>query len=170
MSSQKQDLDDQWRMNAMDPELSDREKALRDLFVNEYLVDYNAILAAQRCGFQKAFAEDYAVKFMGESYVQKRIQAVIHQPVDTKVMEQYDKETVLAVLRKEMQNPMGTAAARVAAASKMATILAMDKPVEPVNPNANKGGVLMVPVLANIEDWEAAAIASQQRLVSDARH
>lgn len=170
MASDPTQLDEQWQFIAMDPELNEREKALRELFVNEYLVDYDEIKAAQRVGFQKAFAEDYAKKFMNESFVQKLIKAKEHTPVDEKKMEQYDKETVRAVLRAEMHNKFGTPAARVQAASKMAAILGMDKPVEVKNEHTHKGGVLMVPAIANLNDWEQMAMASQEKLVSDARH
>lgn len=162
--------DDMWSWATRDPILSETERALRDLFVTEYLVDYNEVKAAQRCGFQMGFAQDYAKKFLSESYVQKRIQDITHANVDEKKMDQFDKETVRSVLRREMQNQMGTAAARVAAAAKMAAILGMDKPVEVNNNHSHKGGVLVVPGISSINDWEAAAQASQTQLVSDARH
>ncbi len=169
-SDTKAFLDEQWLNAAMEPELSERERALRDLFCNEFLVDEHPVKAAQRCGFQIAFAKDYAEKFMNEAYVQKRIQELKHTPVDAGKMEQYDKETVRAVLRREMQNENSTGAARVQAAAKMAAILGMDKPVEVKNEHTHKGGVLMVPAIANLNDWEAAATASQTQLASDARH
>lgn len=165
------DIDDtQWAWAAMSPELTDREKALRNAFVDEYLIDYDETAAAQRVGFQVGFAKDYAVRFMNESYVRQRIEFVKHSKVDTIKMEQFDKETVRAVLRKEMHNNFGTAAARVQAAAKMAAILGMDKPVETKHDHTHKGGVLMVPAIANLNDWEALATESQQKLVSDARH
>lgn len=173
MSSQidPDDIDrEQWAWAAMDVELTQREKQLRDAFVDQYLIDYDEIAAAQRVGFQVAFAKDYAIKFMSEAYVRQRIEIVKHAKVDVKKMEQFDQETVRAVLRKEMHNPHGTAAARVQAASKMAAILGMDKPVENKLTHVHKGGVLMVPAIANLQDWEAMAKSSQEQLVSDARH
>jgi hypothetical protein len=164
-------FDTQWMLSvAMAPELSDREKALRDLFCAEFLVDEHPIKAALRCGFQEAFAKEYAARFMNEPYVQRKIQDLKHAPVDMGKMEEYDKQTVRAVLRREMQNEGSTGAARVQAAAKMASILGMDKPVEVKNEHTHKGGVLMVPTIANINDWEAAAVASQAQLASDARH
>lgn len=173
MSSQidPDDIDrDQWAWAAMDAELTDREKALRNMFVDQYLIDYDEIAAAQRCGFQVGFAKDYALKFMSEAYVRQRIEIVKHTKVDEKKMEQFDKETVRSILRKEMHNPHTTGAARVQAAAKMAAILGMDKPVENKTTHIHKGGVLMVPAIANVNDWESMAKASQEKLVSDARH
>lgn len=160
---------DQWVWAAMEPELTERERALRDLFVNEYLVDYNEFRAAQRCGFQASFAKDYAIKFMNESYVQKRIKAVEHGPIDGPSKDKYDKERVRAILMKEALDPSSTGSARVSAAAKLAVILGMDAPTKTINENVNKGGVLMVPAIANLDDWQAIAQASQAKLVADAR-
>lgn len=173
MSSQidPEDIDrEQWAWAAMDVELTPREKALRDAFVEQYLIDYDEVAAAQRVGFQVAFAKDYAIKFMAEAYVRQRIEVVKHIKVDEKKMEQFDKETVRAILRREMHNSHTSGAARVQAASKMAAILGMDKPVENKMTHIHKGGVLMVPAIANVNDWEAMAKSSQEKLVSDARH
>ena len=57
----------------MEPEPSGQEKALRDLFVQEYIKDFDPFQACLRVGFQAAFAVEYAKKFMGEAYVQRRI-------------------------------------------------------------------------------------------------
>jgi len=160
---------DQWVWAAMEPELTERERELRNLFVNEYLVDYNPVLAAQRCGFQVSFAKDYAIKFMNESYVQKRIEQVKHTPVNPIAQDDYDKSRVRAILMKEALDITSTGSARVSAAAKLAVILGMDAPTKTINENVNKGGVLMVPAIANIDDWQAIAQASQAKLVSDAR-
>jgi len=56
-----------------EPELTPREKALRDAFVKEYLTDYHPVRAAIRLGFKAGIAETYADKFMRESYVLKQI-------------------------------------------------------------------------------------------------
>lgn len=160
---------DQWVWAAMEPELTERERALRDLFVNEYLVDYHPVLAAQRCGFQVSFAKDYAVKFMNEAYVQKRIKALEHAEVEGDALDKYDKKRVRAILMKEALDPTSTGSARVSAAAKLVAVLGMDAPVKTINENVNKGGVLMVPAIANLDDWQAIAQASQAKLVADAR-
>ena len=161
---------DQWTWAAMEPALNEHERKLRDHFVNEYLVDYNEVRAAQRCGFQISFAKDYAIKFMQESYVQKRIKEVEQQqPVEDKRLEEYNKKRITAILMKEAMDPNSTGSARVAAAGKLAVIYGMDAPTKIEATNTHKGGVLMVPAIANINDWEAIAQASQAQLVADAR-
>ena len=49
----------------MEPEPFGQEKALRDLFVQEYIKDFDPFQACLRVGFQAAFAVEYAKKFMG---------------------------------------------------------------------------------------------------------
>lgn len=161
---------EKWLWMAMEPELTEREKQLRNLFVDEYLVDYEPVAAAQRCGFQSSFAKDYAIKFMQESYVQKRIKEIEHAKIDESQTEQYNKQRVIAVLIKEAHNPFTSGSARVAAASKLASIYGMDKQPEKAPEGGHRGGVLVVPGVASLDDWEAAAVASQTKLVADARN
>lgn len=162
-------ITDQWVWAAMSPELTDAEKKLRDVFVNEFQVDGNAFKAAIRTGFQAAFAKDYAAKFMAETYVLQRIEAVRQLKLDEHKSEAFDKNIVRDVLRKIAQDESANHSARVAAAAKMAAILGMDKPVEVKNEHTHKGGVLMVPAIANLDDWQEVAMKSQAKLVADAR-
>jgi hypothetical protein len=109
--------------------LTDGERALRVKFVREYLVDYDARLAAMRCGFMSTFAEDYANKFMLEPIVQQLIKEYEHDSgIDNQ--DDRDKQTVKATLRREMQQ--GSPASRVSAANTMAKLLGMEAPVKTV--------------------------------------
>lgn len=54
-------------------ELDEKQQALRDLFVTEYLKDYDAFQAALRCGFLSTFAVEWGRKLLQESYVQRQI-------------------------------------------------------------------------------------------------
>lgn len=56
-----------------EPELSGKEKALRDAFVREYLDDYDPVKACVRLGYKLTVATTYAARFMEESYVLKKI-------------------------------------------------------------------------------------------------
>lgn len=162
----------QWEWAAMEPELTEREKELRNLFVNELLVDETKpVEAALRCGFQIAFAKDYAMKFLNEAYVQKRIQEVRHIKVDAKIENEYDEQTIRSVLRREMQNQFGSPAARVSAAAKLQELIDRDKEAALASKGASgvRGGVLLVPMIANVDEWEAVAMASQAKLVADVR-
>ncbi len=161
---------DDWVWAAMEPELTEIEKELRIRFVDEYLVDYNVTLAASRVGFQFDFAKDYGAKFIRESFVQKLIKQKEHaKAVDPKAVEEYNKARVIATLVKVMEDGGAKHSARVSAAAQLKGIYGMDKPVVAKNEHTIKGGVLMVPAIANLDDWEAVAKAQQAKLVADVR-
>lgn len=163
---------------AMVPTLSDREKALRDVFVNEYLKDFNPLLAAMRCGFMRSFAEEYAVKFMDEPYVLNRIQSIQNSVTEdgneSADSEAYNRQRVLTALMREAHfyGAGSSASARVAALSRLAAIYGMDKPKgKDKSPEtvANRGGVMRVPEIADVTKWEEVAVKTQERLVTDVR-
>lgn len=111
----------------MEPELSQQEKALRDLFVTEYLKDFDAFQACLRVGFQAAFAVEYAKRFINEPYVQRKLADLQRStPESEEAQANEDRALVLNVLRQAAQN--GPYASRVQAASKLATILGLDRP------------------------------------------
>lgn len=62
-----------WVTEESDPELTPQEKALRDAFVAQYLLDYNPVKAAIRIGYKASIAGTYAARFMDESYVLRKI-------------------------------------------------------------------------------------------------
>jgi hypothetical protein len=163
---------EQWTWAHMAPELSERERQLRNLFVDEYLVDEDKIEAAIRCGFQAAFAEDYALKFLREPYVQGRIKQLKYQRYqNAKSKDEFDRIRVREWLISEARCKFNTGSARVAALAKLANILDMDAPIKTHNINQTtlKAGVMVVPAIASLDSWEAAAVESQTKLVADAR-
>lgn len=151
-------------------DLNPREKALRDLFVSEYLVDYDAVRACQRCGFVHQFAIDFARKFMEEPYVQQQLNAVKFQNVPEQAMADYDKKRIRTGLMAEAhyRGPGSSHSGRVAALGKLASLYGMDAPKKSEQTIINRGGVMAVPGIAALDDWEAAASASQDALIKHA--
>lgn len=150
----------------MESGLSPAEKALRDKFVAEYLVDFDEYRAALRVGFLPSVAATYCKQFMSEGYVQREVARLQReQQSDPKSQLERDRELTLNTLRQAMQN--GPYASRVAAASKMTAILGLDAPIKTENTNIHRGGVMMVPEIANVEAWQKAAQASQEKLVEE---
>jgi len=102
--------------------LSPQEKALRDLFVSEYLKDGQAFQAALRCGFIKSIAAQYAEDLMACPYVQKKISE--HQAAIRKDPLAYQEQ-----LKQQMHtiamSPYSPAAARVAALATLMKIEGM---------------------------------------------
>lgn len=156
-----------------DPELTYRERALRDVFAQEYVTDYDAYHAAIRCGYAASYAREMATTLMGETYVQQKIKELEVLPAGQDNPEQM-KEYVVVGLRREAQY-RGTGAspsARVAALSKISTIYGLDAPVKTRNEHTGPdgqplGGVLVIPGLMTEEAWAAAAKAQQLALTTD---
>ena len=159
-----------WASEAMAQDLSGKEKELRDKFVDEYLLDFDQTAAAIRIGFSASFAQTYAEKFMTEPYVRQRIAALqTAMAEDEKIEAELDRRRIRAALMREAhyQGPGSSHAARVSALSKLASIRDMDAPTKIKSEVALRGGVMMVPGIANLEDWEKAAQASQTQLQED---
>jgi phage terminase small subunit len=105
-----------------------REKALRDFFVKEYLVDYDATAAAIRVGYGKSIAKEYGNRFMQEPYVLRKIQeeeVAVNPNGDDK---EAAKKRIMAGLVREAnyRGPGSSQAARVAALSKLAHLHEME--------------------------------------------
>lgn len=151
------------------PELTFREKALRDKFVAEYLTDYNQVAAAIRIGYPKSYAKEYAARFMEESYVLKKIRE--QESTSDEVTADVMKKRIMAGLVREANynGPGSSQAARVAALSKLAQMHGMDAPSRTEITGADGAplgeGAFVVPGVISMEDWEKAAEAQQAALV-----
>lgn len=156
-----------WAEEAMSQNLSAKERELRDKFVEEYLIDFDQTAAAIRIGFSASFAQTYAEKFMTEPYVRKKISDMqTAMAEDEKIEADLDRRRIRAALMREAhyRGPGSSHAARVAALGKLATIRDMDAPTKIKADLSLRGGVMMVPAIANLEEWEKAAQASQTDL------
>lgn len=78
------------------PQLTAREIAVRDLFVDEYQKDNDPYRACIRMGFLAAFAPDQAKAFMGDGYVLRKL-AYLQQQVNSP--SEQDRAEMLANLR-----------------------------------------------------------------------
>lgn len=154
---------------AMEPELTEQERAVRDRFVEEYLVDYSPVRAARRVGFSSSFAKEYAERFMQESYVARKIEELKHKNVDEADREEYDKRRIRERLMHIAHDHFAPPSAAVAALSKLMSLYGMDAPTRIKQDIEHRGGVMMVPAIASLDDWERTAMALQQKLAETAR-
>jgi len=107
--------------------LSEQERALRDLFVNEYLKDFDPYQAALRVGFQASFALDWGKRLMNEGYVQSEIARLTRMlPADPTAQEAADRALLENTYREAMQR--GPYASRVAAGRAFAAMKGWEKP------------------------------------------
>lgn len=151
-----------WDGRVMEPEPTPDERALRDKFVEHYLRTRDATQAAKLCGFMDAFATAYGNRLLSEPYVQQRVK------VEERELSKEEKQQLVeSLLFREARD--GTShAARVSALSKLANILDMDgsKKLE----ITHRGGVMLVPAMASVDEWENIATAQQEEIVRDVRH
>lgn len=160
-----------WTTEGMAPELSQQEMQLRDRFVKEYLLDYDGTAAAMRIGFGESFAGTYAQKFLQEPYTLQQI-----KKAETALADDPDAESEAikrrvqaALLREAYYNGPGAShAARVNALSKLAIIHDMDAPTKIKAEVENRGGVMMVPGIADVDEWSKIAGAAQAQLQKEA--
>lgn len=159
-----------WTDEAMASDLSQSEKDLRDRFVEEYMLDFDQKAAVIRCGIMESFAKEYAGRFMNEPYVRRKIAELQKAAADDpKTEEEQTKRRIRAALLKEAhyRGPGSSHAARVGALAKLGAMYGMDAPIKTQKEVTHRGGVMMVPAIANLNDWEKAATASQEALRKD---
>lgn len=150
--------------------LTAMEMALRDRFVVEYLKDYDNIRACLRLGYTLAYAKEYGVRFMNESYVQSKLVEIETKPDE--LNREIERKRIRAGLWREANSfGLGSShSARVVALAKLSAFEGMDAPTrskqeltgadgEPLG-----GGVFVVPGLMTTEQWEAAAAKQQEEL------
>lgn len=149
-----------------------REKALRDFFVKEYLVDYNAEAAAHRIGYNKGIAKEYAVRLMAEPYVAQQI-AKIEGTGDSEADPEALKKRIMSCLIREANDrgPGSSQAARVAALGKLAQLNGMEPATRTKTELTGAdgqplvAGQFVIPGVMTPEQWEAAAAQQQADLV-----
>lgn len=150
-----------------------REKALRDLFVKEYLVDYDSIGAAMRVGYNRGIAKEYAVRLMDEPYVMRQIAKQEGAPIEES--EDVLKKRIMAGLIREAnyRGAGSSQAARVAALGKLAQLNGMEPATrmktELTGPNGEPlqgPGQFIIPGVMTPEQWETAVKKQQSDLVT----
>lgn len=161
-----------WADAAMAPQLSTAERELRLRFIDEYMFDRDAYHACIRIGVMQTMAIEYANKFIGEPFVQQEIARRDREmAADPKLEQEMTKRQVRAALLREAhyRGPGASHAARVGALIKLGAILGMDAPIKTQNEHLHRGGVMEVPPMANLDQWERDAMASQGKLVTDSK-
>lgn len=106
--------------------LTGQEQALRDLFVAEYLKDFDPLQACIRVGFIHTFATQYAIQFMNEGYVRRQILHFTRKPVKAADQDSEDRALLETTLKQAMQH--GPYASRVAAGKAFAELKGWNKP------------------------------------------
>jgi hypothetical protein len=160
---------DSWAWAAMEPEPTEHERALYDVFCQEYLVDLDVVRAASRCGFQAGFAADYGRMLYQKSYVQKKIAELQRSKLDEKDEREFDAINIRARLRSIINDQNQKASARVAAARELNAMHGLHHQEKAASDVGQRAGIVLLPSIANLSEWEAAATASQSALTEESR-
>lgn len=142
------------------------EKANRDRFINEYLVDWRGPQAWIRAGGSESNASIKARELLKEPYVARKIREQVDLIEQSQLI---NRNRVLAGLVREA-NYLGVGAshsARVAAYTVLAKILGMEASIKV--DHEIRGGVMLIPAGVPVEDWEKNAIDVQSQLKLDVR-
>lgn len=155
-------------------QLSQDEMNIREQVVREYLYDYSWTKACLRCGFRPEFAADNAERFSKDPYCIWRVRELAREkgldpnPETKAVQIEQDKVDIMNALKKEAHyyGPGSSQAARVSALGKLAQLMGMEPP-KAVKAEITAPGVMVVPGIATIDDWEAIAQQTQEKLQDD---
>lgn len=155
--------------------LTPKTKAVADLFVIEYLRDYNAKRAFIRTKaitdpYQEVdehYAQNAGYQMTRWPYVAAKIQKAIEEAEEKNIVTRAE---VLHGLKREalFQGPGASHSARVGGWGKLAQIMGMDsKQVE--RGLAMRGGIMIVPAVDDPRSWEERAAAAQSALKEEVR-
>jgi hypothetical protein len=167
--------------------LTDAMKHRRDVFIREYLRDFNGAQAWLRMKaevdpqdahktYTPAQAAEHAYQLKNEPYVAKRIAELVDS---LEVANMLSQQRVLAMLIRdaELQGIGAKHAARVSAQKVLVDVLGMSTQAKAAAARAEpgpgqggpRGGVMVVPGVAAVDDWEASAAPAQAKLKEDVR-
>lgn len=163
-------------------------KHRRDVFIREYIRDFNGAQAWLRMKaevdpedahkhYSPAQAAEHAYQLRNEPYVAKRIAELVDSLEAANMISQ---QRVLAMLIRdaELQGIGAKHAARVSAQKVLVDVLGMSTAAKAVAARTEsasgaglpRGGVMVVPAVAGTADeWEAAAASAQAKLKDEVR-
>lgn len=139
-----------------------RVDALEERFVNEYLRDFDGRAAAIRAGVPRLNARAWARRTLSEQHVALEVNRRIDE---AKPEEIISKNRIIANLARVANSEFDSG--RVAALRELAAIFNL-RP-ERDGPGGKKGGlgtggVIRVPTMLDIDEWERLASEQQTRL------
>lgn len=108
----------------LESNLTEKERALRDSFVSEYLKDFDAYRACLRMGFLPTFAAEWCKKLYNDSYVQQQIALMTRESrseTEPELKAAYESNLLYLMYN-------GTTTSRVAASKQYADFKGWTKP------------------------------------------
>lgn len=146
--------------------LQPKTKAVRELFVAEYLKDFNGSAALLRLGVNYTQPTVVANRWLKEPYTQFLLSKVIDEVKEDSLVT---RNRVIASLIREANNHGldCSGASRVSALGKLTKILGMEIDKSEIDVRV-QGGIMLVPLANNAADWELNAAEAQLTLKNGA--
>lgn len=151
-----------WQAAVSGATLAADQRALRDAFVHQYVIDFNGAKALCRAGCPDGNIKSVRAKasqLLGEPYVAVRIAEAIKNMRETDIVS---RNQVLARVWEECNDYGNEGSTRVKALMLMAKMLGMLKELV-VDAPATPQNVMLVPLMS-ADQWEAAASTAQLEL------
>ena len=146
--------------------LTVEQQQKRDRFVDGLLLGMTRYDAAIYSGSSKRSAHQDAMMMYYEPYTQERFRTLRETIDEEKLITR--KELILN-LKTLIIDERQDARARIAAGALVAKIMGYEAPTKSAHLHLVQGGVMLVPVPANPEEWEAAAMETQTKLKESVR-
>lgn len=132
-----------WNELVLQPALSPVEKELRDRFVAQYLIDYDAWAAALRVGFMKSVAMTYAQELMEDPYVRREISRLEQQKAANPEKEKDSKQRQIESWLVAQANYRGPGASHAARVSALCALGKIHKLIDPEGDTAARDDSLI---------------------------
>lgn len=145
-----------------------KQKIFYDLFIVEYIKDFNKSMAYIRAGGSVGHAPAGGAQVYRTPYVQRALMMLREQLEEENIITRTE---ILYSLKREANyyGDDGSAASRTKALTILAKILGMEAPTKIEQTTTHRGGVMVVPMVASTADWKMQALTSQEALKSDVR-
>lgn len=109
--------------------LNDNEVRVRELFITQYMREFDAVEAALRMGYGHELCKSVAAQFMQDAYVLNRIEQERDKLGISDENEEH-KRRIVAGLYREANNKKNSGGARVSAWTQLSKILGLEAPVK----------------------------------------
>ena len=107
------------------------ERELKDRFVDEYFEDFSYLDACFRIGYCEGTAQQYAISFEHDPYIQKRIAERKKTEDPIKAESDFRNKVINALFKEANERGAGSShSARVNALSKLVSILGLEAPIK----------------------------------------
>lgn len=148
--------------------LSLKKRVFIDKFISEYIRDFSVSNAWLRAGGKVSGTTDAAYATIRTPYAQQRLQVLIDLMDEEQLVT--DKEIVIGIKKEANSFGEGTSqTGRVAAWKLLAQLKGKLIKKTEVTAGAGTGGVMLIPIPASVQDWEAQTATEQEQLKKDVR-